>query len=321
MTRVLVLGGTGWLSSRIAETWRDRGADVTALARGARPSPTGTALVSADRDAPGAYDAVRGQFWDEIVDVSSRADQVRAATTALGDRSAHWTYVSTVSVYADDSTIGADESAPLLVPARPGEPEEYGPQKVAAEDAVRALPVPTSILRPTLIAGVGDPTGRLGYWPAAFARAGAGPVLVPPLDDAHVQLIDVSDVARFAASTERTGTVNVAGDPIPLREVLEVARSVAGHTGEVVEAPGGWLEEHGVGYWAGERSLTLWLPAGMPGFTSRANRAYIRAGGTITPLHDIVTATVGDERMRGLDRPRPAGLTREQELTLIDRLP
>ena len=49
MTDVLVLGGTGWLSGRIAERWADAGASVTCLARGGRAAPYGTALVVGDR--------------------------------------------------------------------------------------------------------------------------------------------------------------------------------------------------------------------------------------------------------------------------------
>lgn len=321
MTRVLVLGGTGWLSGRIAERWRDAGAQVTCLARGARPAPAGTVLVHGDRDDAEAYAALRHQQWDEIVDVSSRADHVRGAVAALGDRTQHWTFVSTVSVYADDVTTGADESAARHPAAQPGDEYDYAAENVAAEDAVLALDVPTSVIRPGLIVGAGDQTDRFGYWAAAFARAGDGPVLVPPLEDAQAQIIDVDDVAAFAVGTERTGIANATGDSVSLRTLLEVVRTRAGHTGEVIEAPPGWLEEQGVAYWAGERSLPLWLPADMPGFTTRSNDAYRRAGGTFTPLVDTIDAVRADEQQRGYDRVRRSGLTREDELALLDALP
>lgn len=320
MTRVLVLGGTGWLSGRIAERWRDAGAEVTCFARGGRCAPAGTELLRGNRDAADAYAPLERQQWDEIVDVSSRANHVRAAVDALGPRTRHWTYISTVSVYADDQSTGADESGPRHRAARPGDEYDYAAENVAAEDAVVALGVPTSVIRPGLIVGRGDLTDRFGYWAAAFARAGDAPVLTPPLEGAQVQIIDVDDVAAFAASTERTGITNAAGDPVSLRALLDAVRARIGHAGEVIEAPPGWLEEQGVDYWAGERSLPLWLPPGMAGFSSRANAAYRRAGGTFTPLIETIDAVRDDEKLRGYDRARRAGLSRADELALIDAL-
>lgn len=116
MTDVLILGGTGWLSGRIARRWQDAGAAVTVLARGARDAPSGTRLVRADRGRDDAYAAVADREWDEVVDISSSAAHVRGATAALAERTRHGTYVSSVSAYATDDTAGADESAPSRRP-------------------------------------------------------------------------------------------------------------------------------------------------------------------------------------------------------------
>src|SRR5690606_1054392 len=95
MTKVLVLGGIGWLSSRIASAWADAGAEVTCLARGARSAPAGTTLVRGDRDDTGVYTRLGHTDWDEIIDIASLARHARYAVAALGDRTARWTYVST----------------------------------------------------------------------------------------------------------------------------------------------------------------------------------------------------------------------------------
>ena len=79
MTQVLILGGTGWLSGRVARAWADAGADVTCLARGGRPAPDGTELVIGDRAEPDAYVAVAHREWDEVVEISSIPEHV--ATT------------------------------------------------------------------------------------------------------------------------------------------------------------------------------------------------------------------------------------------------
>lgn len=323
MTRVLVLGGTGWLSGRIARRWVDDGASVTCLARGGRPAPAGARLIVADRTAPDAYAAAAGEEWDEIVDISSDPAAVGAAVEALGKRAAHWSYVSSLSVYADNADPDADESAALAVPLEPGDEYDYSRAKSAAERAVSALGDRAAIARPGLIVGPGDPTDRFGYWPSRFALAGAGPVLVPDAEGLAAQVIDVDDLADFVGAAARrgwTGTVNAIGPTMPLAAMLGVARAVAGHTGALRAASPEWLVGQGVAHWAGPRSLPLWLPADMPGFATRRGDAYRAAGGGIRPLEETVARVLADERERGLDRARASGLTRAEELDLLAAL-
>ncbi|MFE7197626.1 NAD-dependent epimerase/dehydratase family protein [Microbacterium oxydans] len=317
MTDVLILGGTGWLSGRIARRWLDEGAAVTCLARGTRPAPEGAALVIADRDAPDAYSDLALRDWDHVVDISSHAAHVERAVEALGDRTARWTYVSSVSVYSDDATVGADESAPRHPPAVPGDEYEYGAQKAAAEDAVLHLGERALVVRPGLIVGDGDPSDRFGYWGAAFARAGSEPVLLPPLERRRTQVIDVDDLAAFVVTTAGSGTVNAVGDQHLLADLLDTVRVEAGHTGDTVVAEEDWLVAHAVEHWAGPRSLPLWLPPEMTGFMTRSNAAFHETGGTLRPLVDTIDRVLTDERERGLDRERRAGLTRAQERALL----
>ncbi|KQZ82319.1 reductase [Microbacterium sp. Root166] len=324
MTDVLVLGGTGWLSGRIAARWADAGARVTCLARGGREAPYGTTLVVGDRDEPGAYDDVAAREWDEVVDISSNPVHVAAALDTLGDRVKHWTYISTISVYAENDTPGADETAEVLTPPGPDEEEDYGRAKARAEASVRsALGFRAAVIRPGLIVGPGDPTDRFGYWVGRFALAGRQAVLVPEPEGRGVQVIDVDDLAAFvqAVGAERwTGVANAVGDTVEFGRFVDLAREVAGHDGPVVAATDEWLESRHVAYWAGARSLPLWLPKDVPGFWTRSNAAYSLLGGQLRPLRETLRRTLEDERERGLDRDRRAGLTRDDELALIAEL-
>ncbi|GAT74809.1 NAD-dependent epimerase/dehydratase [Microbacterium sp. HM58-2] len=320
MTKVLILGGTGWLSGRIARHWLEAGADVTCLARGGRPAPEGSALVVGDRDDPGAYASLSNSDWDHVVDISSRASHAGAAVAALGDRAARWTYVSSMSVYSDDAAVDADESSPRHPPAVAGDEYEYGAQKSAAEDAVRALGDRALVVRPGLIVGDGDPSDRFGYWAAAFLRAGEGPVLLPPLDGRSVQVIDVEDLAAYIVGATLTGAVNAIGDVHPLGDVLARVRAAAGHSGAVLIGEEDRLIERGVQFWAGDRSLPLWLPADMTGFMTRSNALFLRSGGAPRPLTQTIARVVDDERERGVDRERRAGLRRDEELALLREL-
>jgi nucleoside-diphosphate-sugar epimerase len=320
MTNVLILGGTGWVSGRLAQRWVEAGATVTCLARGTSPVPEGSRLLHADRNTPDAYHQAIGRTWDEVVDVSSDPAHVAAAIDALGPGAGHWTYVSSVSVYADVDVVGAGESAALAAPARSGDREDYPGAKAAAEAAVRAWGRRAAIVRPGLIVGPGDPTDRFGYWPARFAHATTEAVLVPRSSELNAQVIDVDDLVDFLVSAGMRGLdgpVNAVGDSTPLADVFALARAAAGHRGDVVPVPGEWLHDHDVAYWAGPRSLPLWLPPEMPGFATRNGDRYRAAGGRIRPLAETVARVLADERSRGVDRARASGLTREDERSLI----
>jgi nucleoside-diphosphate-sugar epimerase len=324
MTNVLILGGTGWLSGRVARAWTDAGASVTCLARGGRPAPEGAELIVADRAEPGAYDAAREREWDEIVEISSIPEFVAAAVDALAPRARHWTYVSSLSVYAANDEIGADESATLSEPAEPGDEYDYSRAKSAAEASVRAaLGDRAAIVRPGLIVGPGDPTDRFGYWVARLALAGDDDVLAPTLDGLTAQVIDVDDLTEFIlqrGSAAWHGTANAIGDPMPFADLLAVAAEVAGHTGRIVEADDAWLAEREVAHWMGPRSLPLWLPRDMVGFSTRSNAAYRAAGGQVRSIRDTLERTLADERERGLDRERKSGLSRPEEVALLVEL-
>lgn len=328
---VLVLGGTAWLGGEVARMAAAGGARVTCLARGMSGTvPDGVHLVAADRHDPEAYDQVRREGWDEVLDVSWQPGMVRSALAALADRTAHWTYVSSGSAYARDDEPAADESAATHEPLAGDEAgrETYGPAKAACERACAdAVGDRLLVARVGLIGGPGDGSDRFGYWPARFALAaqrGDGPVLVPDAATQPTQTIDVRDLAAWLVDRggRRTvGTFNVVGEQTPLGDVLALAAEIAGYRGEVVRADPGWLRERGVGYWMGPESLPLWLPGpGYTGHSARSDAAAVAAGLVRRPLAETIADALAWERELGLDRDRGAGLSRDRELALIDAL-
>src|SRR5215210_3087361 len=141
MSSVLVLGGTSWVGGQIAREAIARGHDVTCLARGeSGEAPAGATFVHADRSDPRAYDPIRDQRWEMVIDVSRQPGQVRSAIRALGSTATHWTLVSTGSVYADQSGPLHEDSRVLdPLEGDVAGPEQYGEGKVACEQAVRQL--------------------------------------------------------------------------------------------------------------------------------------------------------------------------------------
>lgn len=324
---MLVLGGTAWLGAAVSRGALARGHQVVCLARGESGSPPdGTRLVRADRTEPGAYDAVADLEIDSVVEVSWQPDQVRSALAALADRVAHWVYVSSVSVYTDDATPGADESAEVH-PARTGSGPaaigEYGPAKVACEEAVRARLGESrcTIARAGLIAGYGDRSDRFGYWPGRVARGRDSEKVLTPPPDSAVQVIDVLDLADWlvdCAEHRTAGTFNATGDTLPFERVMAACASAADRQVIPVPAEEDWLVAHGVEPYMGPESLPLWVPSKeYGGHSTRRNDAAKAAGLSLRPVEDTVHDALRWERELGLDRPRRAGLTPERERSLL----
>lgn len=324
---VLILGGTSWLGGALARGALDRGHQVTCLARGESGGvPERAEWVHADRREPGAYDAVAERRWDAVLDVGRQPEQVRSAVAALATQAEHWSYVSTSSVYADDSTPDQDESAALLAPwAGTGEAaaEDYGSAKVACEVACReAVPAEHLLVaRAGLIVGYGDLSDRFGYWPARLARATErSRVLVPPRD-AATQVLDVADLTAWlvdAAEEAIAGTFNATGDTVSLADILaECERAVGGNVA-CVEVDQAWLLEQEVEPWGGPESLPLWLPQpDYAGHATRSNLAAKRSGLRLRALCETVRDALAWERELGLHRSRRAGLSAEREADLL----
>lgn len=327
--RLLVLGGTSWLGGTVASLALQRGHEVTCLARGESGSvPAGATHVRSDRWASGAYNGVVEREWDAVVDVSWQPELVRSALSALAERARHWLYVSSISVYADHNTPGADESAAVLEPwSGTGEVgrEAYGSAKVSCETACRDAVDDERLLvaRAGLIVGYGDRSDRFGYWPARFARAADGEEVLAPSSDVRLQVIDVLDLAGWLVdSAERrgSGTYDATGPCLTFADMAATCADVTGVRPHLIAPGDSWLQAADVEAWAGPESLPLWLPQDeYAGHASRAAGAAKSAGLTARSLRDSVSDALRWERECGLGRPRQAGLSAEREADLLRR--
>ena len=296
--RVLVLGGTVFLSRATAAAAVARGHEVTCAARGASGAgPEGARFVRLDRERPD-WSALAGQPWDVVVDVARRRSWVRSALDALADDAKAWVFVSTCSVYADHATPWQGVDAPLLPEAGPDVDEtdmsRYGELKVACEQAVTGrFGDAALVVRPGLVVGPGDPSGRFAYWPRRIAESRT--VLAPGEPDDPVQTIDVRDLARWlveAAECGLRGTFNAVGPAMPRGEALAEIAAGVGMEPMLAWVPQEFLTANGVEPWMGERSLPLWLPVPeYAGFMSRDVSETLAAGLTVRPLAETARDT------------------------------
>ncbi|MFQ5409399.1 MAG: epimerase, partial [Anaerolineales bacterium] len=110
---LLVLGGTVFLGRHIVAAALARGHAVTLFNRGrSNPDlyPDVEKLVG-DRD--GDLTALEGRRWDAVIDPSGYVPRlVRASAELLAGAVEHYTFISSISVYAHPVEAGSDESAP-----------------------------------------------------------------------------------------------------------------------------------------------------------------------------------------------------------------
>lgn len=228
---VLVLGGTRFIGRHIVEALCAAGHGVTVFTRGQSPDelPPQVERLHGDRNE-GAAGLARldGRRWDACVDVSGYTPlQVRASAERLRDAVGRYVFISTVSTYAslaetpvvetDTLHPEADESLTQVTN------ETYGPLKVTCERIVREVYGDrVTILRPQIVAGPFDPTGRHTYWVQRAMRGGE--VVVPGDGTDHVQVVDARDIARFVVTIvehDTPGIFNLAGPRLTWLAFLE----------------------------------------------------------------------------------------------------
>jgi 2'-hydroxyisoflavone reductase len=319
--KLLVLGGTLFLSHAVAADAVARGHDVTCAARGVSGAvPAGATHVPLDREAPD-WSVLTGE-WDAVVDVARTPSWVSGALAALADRVPHWTFVSTVSVYADHSVPGGTPETLTLLPAVTEDPdqdtpESYGSAKVGCEQLVQARARESLVVRPGLIIGPGDPSGRFGYWCERLAEG--GDVLAPESPDRGTQAIDVRDLASWIVSSaeqHRTGVFDATSPVLRLGDLVEEVTAAVGGSATVVWADAEFLRERDVAHWSGPRSLPLWLPEEARGMTSHDVSAALAAGLTFRPIAETARDTLA--WLRSQHDPPRTGLTRAEEQDLLD---
>ena len=326
--RILVLGGSVFLSRAVAALAAEGGHDVTAACRGSSgPVPEGVRHVALDRTA-GLPASLVATSYDAVVDVGRMPSWVREAVAAWPG--AHWTFVSTVSAYADEATPGGRPGTlPLHRPETRDldlaeHPEAYGPMKVACEQAVLDGAETSLVVRPGLIVGPGDPTGRFTYWPARLADAGPDePVLAGGSPDALVQVIDVRDLAQWVvASIEagRTGVLDGVGPATAAQDLLDQVAAGVGAPPRWVWADDAALEAAGVAPWTGPRSLPLWLPRpAYDGMLAHDWAPSHDAGLRVRPIAETAADTLA--WLRATPDAVVTGLTRDEERDVLTTLP
>jgi 2'-hydroxyisoflavone reductase len=320
--RILVLGGTRFVGRAVVEAALGRGDTVTMFNRGITNSGLfpGVETVTGDR----SQDLIplgRREF-DAVVDVACYDPAAaRVSAQALRGRVGRYVFVSTVSVYASQSTTEEQlEDAPLAqLKPDPGDPlENYGANKALCEAVIRETYAGQALIgRPGLITGPHDPTDRFPYWPRRIARGGR--VLAPGDAGDLTQVIDVRDLAAFlldAIHRDRSGVYNLTGNPRPFGILLDLCRTATYSDAELTWVPTDRLVAAGVDPGTG---IPLWV--GEPGYEAFNDVDSSRAVGAGLGCR-AVTETIRDTLAWDLGRggPQKQGLDPAEEERLLAAL-
>ena len=304
---ILILGGTGFTGPEQVEYAIARGHRVTLFNRGkTRPGLfKGKVAEELIGDLNSDTSALKDKQFDVVIDNPTTLPWwVKNAAQYLKGNTKHYMFISTTSVYRDESEIGINENSPTvpmpagLDPYQPDQrntaqlaasanPANYGAFKARAEMEVQnQYPGISTIIRPCLIVGPLDRTDRFTYWPARIDKGGE--VLAPDKPEDPCQFIDSRDLAEWMirmAEAREFGTFNAIGPekPMTIAEMLYGVKAVTTAGAQFTWVPWEFLRDHGVRPW---RHMTVWQPpyGATAGYQRRNASKAIAKGLTFRPL-------------------------------------
>jgi len=326
--KILIIGGTRFLGRHLVNSARVRGHQVTLFNRGITNPNLFLQVKKIQGDREKDLERLIGQNWDAVIDTCGYFPRiVRMAAEALKDKTESYVFISSISVYADFSKIGINESDPLgkiedeTIEDRTG--AAYGPLKALCEQAVQdVFGIDSLIIRPGLIVGPHDPTDRFTYWPVRVARG--GDILAPGQADGLTQMIDVRDLADFIVGLIEQnicGVFNATGPGRPLNfgTLLDTCKLICASDAKFKWAPLDFLNRNKVAPWS---ELPAWLPdqGEDAGFARVDISKAVNAGLKFLPLEQTIHDTLEWANSRPQEHEWLAGLKAEREKELLQLL-
>lgn len=231
MKKILVTGGTVFVSRYIAEYYAQQGYDVYVLNRNSREQSKGVTLILADRHNIG--DILRNFHFDVVIDTAYTSNDVESLLDALGSYE-EYILISSSAVYPEYAPQPFQEEAPLAVNKYWG---KYGTDKIEAEEILMKRNPNAYILRPPYLYGQMNNVYREAF---VFDCALADRKFYLPKDGGmQLQFFHIHDLCRFIdillKNKPSMHIFNVGNkDTISIREWVELCYRVVGKQVEFV---------------------------------------------------------------------------------------
>ena len=341
--KLLILGGTRFVGRHLVTAALARNHEITLFNRGKHPSAALTSVETIYGDRNSDLAKLQGRRWDAVVDTCGYLPRtVRASAEILSHSVDGYVFISSLSVYADVSVFGIDETAPVATLTSEqleqanaidssGQASAvtygkmYGGLKALCEQAAEeVLPNRVLIIRPGLIVGPYDYTDRFTYWVQRVARGNeAGEVLAPGRPDRYVQFIDVRDLAEWIVrmiERKETGVYNANSLPnnLTMERVLEECKMVSASDASFTWVSEEFLMQEKVAPWS---EMPLWMPEeGAPhlkGFMFINCNKAVGSGLSFRPLNDTIKDTLTWRETNRLNEELKAGIDTDKEQRLL----
>lgn len=338
--KLLILGGTRFVGRHLVTAALARNHELTLFNRGKHPSETLTGVETIYGDRNSDLAKLQGRRWDAVVDTCGYLPRtVRSSVESLSHSIDAYVFISSLSVYADVSLPGIDETAlsktltsEQLEKANAIDSsgqasavtygEMYGGLKALCEQAAEeVLPNRVLIIRPGLIIGPDDYTDRFTYWVMRIARGGE--VLAPGRPGRYLQFIDVRDLAEWTVrmiEQRKMGVYNANGLPhhLTMERVLEDCRMVSDSDASFTWVSDNFLMREKVAPWS---EMPLWLPEeGAPhlkGFMFINCQKAVASGLSFRSLTDTIKDTLTWHETNHLHEELKAGIDTDKEQRLL----
>ncbi|MFN2510603.1 MAG: NAD-dependent epimerase/dehydratase family protein [Pyrinomonadaceae bacterium] len=341
--KLLILGGTRFVGRHLVAAALARGHEITLFNRGKHQSAILTNVETIYGDRNRDLTKLKNRHWDAVVDTCGYLPRtVRTSAETLSHSVDRYVFVSSLSVYADASILGIDETAAVatLTSEELKTANEidssgsvsavtygkmYGGLKALCEQAAEeVLPNRVLTIRPGLIIGPYDYTDRFTYWVVRVARGNAaGEVLAPGRPERYLQFIDVRDLAEWTVrmiERKETGIYNANGLPnnFTMERVLEECKTVSNSDASFTWVDDDFLVQERVAGWS---EMPLWVPEEdtphLKGFMFINCNKAVGAGLSFRPLNDTIKDIQTWRKTDGLNEELKAGIDPDNEQRLL----
>lgn len=234
--KILITGGTTFVSRFTSEYFAGKGSEVTVLNRGSREQVKGVRHICLDRMSLG--DSLKGERFDVILDITAYTEEHVRALVESGVAFDDYIFVSSSAVYPETNPQPFAETQTCGKNSVWG---DYGLNKLKAERYLQSAVPGAYILRPPYFYGKYDNLYREAF--VLDCAMQSRPFYLPGNGEMKLQFFNVADMCRFIEILLEKRTqqriFNVGNrDAVTVKEWAELCYAAAGKKPEFVSVSG-----------------------------------------------------------------------------------